>query len=172
MVVFAVLVALAVEQWREDQERQELADRATAAVVAEIQSNLEELRKSRAMNEGLLEMVIAADQADELPDDFNLTFDYSILSTAAWETARVTQATHYMPLERVQSVAKSYNLQELFERSQDEVMDFILNVGPMAREDPNRIPSLIRGPLTNAIGMEQILSLTLDSLLVQLEGAG
>ncbi len=169
MVVLAVLAALGVEEWREVKQQEELADRAMAVVVAEIQSNIDELEENRAANAELLEKVVAADRAGELPDDFNLTFEYSLISTSAWETAQVTQATHFMPIDRVQSLAKLYGLQELFEAAQSEVLDFIFNVGPIAREDPNRIPGMLRGPLSQAVGMETVLVEAYDSLLVRID---
>ena len=44
MVVFAVLVALGVEEWRQERQLRAFADRARAAVDLEIEQNLEQLR--------------------------------------------------------------------------------------------------------------------------------
>ena len=46
MVVFAVLVALGVEEWREERQLRAFADRARAAVDLEIQQNLDEFRSA------------------------------------------------------------------------------------------------------------------------------
>ena len=51
MVVFAVLIALALEEWRQERRLLDFADRARASVVAETAANLQELDDTR---EGLL----------------------------------------------------------------------------------------------------------------------
>lgn len=172
MVVLAVLAALAVDEWREARQQEELANRAIAVIAAEIEANREELADAAESNAALLEEVVAADRAGELPDDFDLTFEYSLISTSAWETAQVTQATHFMPLDRVQQLAKLYGLQALYQQSQDRVLAFIVDVGPVARDDPHQIPGLIRGPLTNAVGMDRVLREAYDSALVSLDPGG
>ncbi|MBT8404138.1 MAG: hypothetical protein KJP18_09785 [Gemmatimonadetes bacterium] len=172
MVVLAVVIALAVDEWRENQQQEELADRALQVVIAEIEANRTELENSLPANEALLERVAEAAQAGGLDADFDLTFEYSLLSSSGWETAQVTQATHFMPLEHVQRLATLYGLQELVERSQDRMLDFILDVGTLARDDPDQIPTLVRGSLTNAVGMSGILMDTYDRVLDEIEGEG
>ena len=44
MVVFAVLVALALEEWRQERRLQGFADRARSSVVAELEANLHPIR--------------------------------------------------------------------------------------------------------------------------------
>ena len=46
MVVFAVTVALAVEEWREERQLQEFADRARAGVIAEVRANIDEFERT------------------------------------------------------------------------------------------------------------------------------
>ena len=145
------------------------ADRAFAVVLAEIQANAAELERNRAGNQALLAGVIAADRAGEFPDDFNLTFEYSLISTSGWETARMTQATHFVPIERVQELSQLYGLQALYQVSQDRVLSFIIDVGATARDDPNKIPSMVRGPLSQAVMMDQLLGQAYDSMLVRIE---
>ena len=48
MVVFAVLVALGVEEWREERQLRAFADRARAAVDQEIELNLDEFRSTES----------------------------------------------------------------------------------------------------------------------------
>jgi hypothetical protein len=167
-VVFAVLVALAVDEWREDRQNRELAERALVAVVAEIEGNRDELMSSLEANRALADVVTEAAGDSVLPDDFNVNYEYSLLSTAAWETAQVSRATQFLPLERVQRLARLYNLQELFEVSQGGVMEFILGVGEVAETTPERIPGLLRPRLSNAVGMQDLLVTVYDSTLVAL----
>lgn len=169
MVVFAVVVALGVDEWRESRQNQELAARALDGIAAEIRSNREELAASDEVNQALLVMVLEAATDSVLPEEFGVNFEYSLLSSSAWESAQVTRATQFIPLERVQTLAKLYGLQSLFQDSQDTVMDFILNAGEIADGEPERIPRLLLGPLRNAVGMGGLLIQTYDSSLVRLE---
>lgn len=168
-VVLAVLAALAVDEWRETRSQHEMAERATAAVVAELRSNREEIGGNLDANLATLAAVRAARGASELPDEFDLNYEYSLVSDAAWETARMTQATQFMDLEDVRQLAALYELQALFERSRDQVMDFIMNVGAIIDESPEKIPSRAFPTLNSAVGMQQILLTTYDSTIARLE---
>jgi len=168
-VVFAVLVALGVDEWREDRQNRDLAERALVAVAAEIEGNREELVGSLEANRALAESVVAASRDTVLPEDFSVNYEYSLLSTAAWETAQVTRATQFIPLERVQRLARLYNLQQLFESSQDAVMEFILGIGEVAENSPERIPRLLRPRLSNAVGMQDLLVTAYDTTLAAME---
>lgn len=167
-VVFAVLVALGVDEWRENRQNQERADRALVAITGEVRSNRAELEENLANNVALLGTINEAARADSLPPGLNISYEYSLLATSAWETAQVAQATQFIPLERVQSLARLYGLQRLFEESQGEVMDFILGIAEVAEETPERIPRLMRGRLNNAVGMQQLLITAYDSTLAAL----
>jgi hypothetical protein len=56
-VVFAVLLALAVDEWRETRSRNALAARARASILEEIRGNATELRNTRDNNRALLRHV-------------------------------------------------------------------------------------------------------------------
>jgi len=46
MVVFAVLVALGVEEWSDERQMREFADRARAGVIVEMRANLDEFQET------------------------------------------------------------------------------------------------------------------------------
>ena len=85
MIVFAVLVALGFEEWRDERQMQEFADRARAAVLAEIRANLDEFRNTgpglSERVDGLGEVVREGDPS-LLVDGISLTLPD--ISTAAW----------------------------------------------------------------------------------------
>src|SRR5262245_21856053 len=56
-VVFAVLLALAVDEWRETQSQKALAARARASILEEIRGNESELRNTRDKNRALLQRI-------------------------------------------------------------------------------------------------------------------
>jgi len=116
-VVFAVLVALAVDEWRQDRENVQLAERALAGIAAEIRSNLGELDDARDPNHAMLAQLDSALTSDT-ERDFGVQFEYALLSAAAWQTSQVTQAIHFVEYGLVQRIARVYDLQTLFVEGQ------------------------------------------------------
>ena len=96
MVVFAVLVALGVEEWREERQLRAFADRARAAVDQEIELNLEEFRNTESrLTEGsetvamLLQALLEARESGESGSvEGSFSFTEPEISRAAWRVAR------------------------------------------------------------------------------------
>jgi hypothetical protein len=121
-VVFAVLVALAVDEWRQDRENVQLAQRALGGIASEIRSNLGELDDARDANRAML-VVLDSALTSETPQGFGVHFEYALLSSAAWQTSQVTQAIHFVDYGLVQRIARVYDLQTLFVESQRGLVD-------------------------------------------------
>lgn len=129
MVVFAVLVALAVDEWRQEGELEARVERARSAVLAELTSNRDELRVGMAsvdaMYEGVIEMLDRLDAGEALTQG-SLGAELPDFSDAAWETARVTGVVAYMDYALVLQTARVYE-------TQDQTVDLqnlvILSVG-------------------------------------------
>ncbi|MEJ2203493.1 MAG: hypothetical protein P8170_05245 [Gemmatimonadota bacterium] len=121
-VVFAVLVALAVDEWRQDRENGQLAQRALAGIATEIRGNLGELDDARDANRAML-VVLDSALTSETPQGFGVHFEYALLSSAAWQTSQVTQAIHFVDYGLVQRIARVYDLQTLFVESQRGLVD-------------------------------------------------
>jgi hypothetical protein len=115
-VVFAVLVALAVDEWNEGRELRAQADLARAAVMSELESNQAELAAGR---ESMAEMLIAVGKVVESlrkggggPTE-GVSGIFPDFSDAAWETARVTGTVARMDYDWVLATARVYEAQEL-----------------------------------------------------------
>ena len=139
MIFLAVVLALAAEEWRENRDRRELADRALLSIREEIRSNLEELERSAPRNQerlaaatGALEQLEAG--VDMLEADVGL--EVSLLSTAAWQSARMSQAIQYMDLETVRELSELYEIQGLFDRVQTGMVDSMGEIMQIAQDDP------------------------------------
>lgn len=129
-VVFAVLVALGVDEWRQDRENLRLAHRALTGIAAEIQGNLGELDGAREANQAMLEQLEAA-VSSESPQSFGVQFEYALLSSAAWQTSQVTQAIHFVDYGLVQRIARVYDLQTLFVEGQRGLVEQMsVGLGP------------------------------------------
>ncbi len=90
MVVFAVLAAFGVEEWREQRRLREFAAVARSAVETEIAENLEQFRAAAPalteLKELLDRVLLAADEGRSVP--FELGMRLPAVSIAAWRAAQ------------------------------------------------------------------------------------
>ena len=164
-VVFAILLALAADEWREDRQNAEIAERAMNGIETEMLANRVELLNSRGPNLELLGRLQAEVEDDDAATNLNVQFEYSLLSSAAWQTAQVTQAVHYADYNLVQQIAKLYDLQELFTESQRGMVQQMTGLGG----DADRFAEGALGHLSIVMGVEAGYMAVLDTMIVQME---
>lgn len=177
-VVFAVLVALAVDEAWEEREDAQLGEQATEMIAREIRENRSELVE-KASAERLQEMVASLDSAVAKlrrgvePEDLDVNYDLALLSTAAWQTAQVSQATQHMPLDRVARLARLYEFQRLYRTRQDRLFDRIVSLGHRMEREEERVAALAetRADLAAAAGLRAPLATLYACTLVELEGS-
>lgn len=132
-IVFAVLLALWLEGWREDIEQKERADDFLARIQSEVQQNYTELSQAIVENEEQIEGLKAAlDDGDLSLERIGPFLQISGGSTvsSAWQSAQMTRATSAMPVETVAQLAVIYdtqtyyanNLQSLFDHFADLIV--------------------------------------------------
>lgn len=177
-VVFAVLVALAVDEAWEEREDAQMAEQATAMIAGEIRENRAEFVE-KGSAERLQEMVASLDTAlarlrrGAEPEDLDVNYDLALLSTAAWQTAQVSQATQHMPLERVARLSRVYEFQRLYRARQDRLFDRIVSLDHRMENRDDRIAALAetRADLAVAAGLRAPLTTLYACTLVELEGS-
>ena len=137
MVVFAVLVALGVEEWREERQLRAFADRARAAVDLEIQQNLDEFRSAGpGLSEGretvatVLQALLEA-RASGGPGSVEHYFSFGEpeISMAAWRVAQASQAAPYFEYRWVIERARHYEMVERYVNLWDQFLDGLASVG-------------------------------------------
>lgn len=135
-IVFAVLVALAVDEWNEGREFREQAEIARTAVISELEGNREELEQSaptvQAMLDGVTDVVLRL-QAGEEVTSADLSGELPDFSDAAWETARTTGVLARMDYEWVLRTARVYETQAL---TLDLQRDLLVTFGSLAVRAP------------------------------------
>ena len=139
MIFFAVMLALAAEEWREDKDRLELADRAVRSVVEEIRSNLEELETTGVRNAERLEaagVVLAELEAGRDQGDADVGLEVALLSSAAWQSAQMSQAVQYLDFDVMRDLSEVYEIQDLFDRVQAGAVDNMTEMMRTAEQDP------------------------------------
>ncbi|MEQ9425002.1 MAG: hypothetical protein RJQ09_11320 [Cyclobacteriaceae bacterium] len=116
-VVFAVLLALGLNAWRENHKNEQLAEQAYENILTELRQNAVEL------DSGILDFEIRLTVLKTIEDSLErghevqkFYFGYSqpVLNKTAWSTANLTQAIVYMDPEVVMDISQLYIVQDVF----------------------------------------------------------
>ena len=137
MVVFAVLVALGVEEWREERQLRAFADRARAAVDQEIELNLAEFRSTESnLVEGsetvatvLRALLEVRESGASGSVEHSFAFSHPEISMAAWRVAQASQAAPYFDYDWVIDRARHYELLERYAGLRDRFLEGLASVG-------------------------------------------
>ena len=126
-VLLAVLLAFAVDEWRDARAKRELAERARQGILSELRANRDELRGTFEANaQQLASLQQTLDRFSTNPDttgaSVSLGFHAAQLSDAAWETARSTQAAQLLPFAWVVAIARVYETQALYKTTQLDML--------------------------------------------------
>ena len=119
-IVFAVVLALGVDQWREDRTLRRQAERARLAIIKELRTNRDELAGCIARNENWYADIAAVLRKPGVPTDMRPSMSWAVLSSAALQTAQGTQASQFFDYDWLIQVAQVYEAQALFANAQAE----------------------------------------------------
>jgi hypothetical protein len=160
-VVFALLLAYGVDEWRENRANAALAARARAGIEAEIRANQSEVRHNHEAHVKVLAgMPALVKQAEALHEgtvtkgEISVNIGVAQLSTAAWQAAQTTQAMQFLDFDWVRQIAKLYELQRMYAMAQDQVVAQMSEL-----DDPNLAPPLrrVQGKLHLLVDVENSL---------------
>lgn len=169
-VVVAILLAFAVDEWREARSRQALAERARDFIVAEIRANRDELRGTFDANRKTLEIMGQQMEALAKSADGSVStgMNLSQLSAAAFDAAKATQAAQTLDFDWLVQVGRTYELQKQFQAAQDSaLMDVTvaggeISAGGNPRAVLQRLDSRLRAVQAIANGLLESYSRLLD----------
>ncbi len=135
-VALAVVLALWASEWRDNRELDRDAAQRKQAVAAEIRGNLAELESARPMLQKNLDIArgyLTPEGAKTRSLEFSLQL--SLLSAAAWNTAQSAESARRLESEWSIPTARTYELQALYQRQQETVMDTLAGVGAAGEEE-------------------------------------
>lgn len=117
LVVGSILLALALDEWNQDRDFQDLASLSLANFEREIQQNRLRLEDVTLFHAGLRDVLANMDASGEAIPATTVRnmmegFQPAILVSTAWETAVATGALGYMDYDVVAGLSLTYNMQE------------------------------------------------------------
>lgn len=147
-VVFAVLVALGFDEWRQHRELDQRAEAARTAVLAELRSNRDDLNGSeagmRAMSDTLRAAIAAMSARAPSGVGLHLNLDLPDFSEAAWRITQGSEAATRLELGWLIRVSRAYELQETYDVMRQEVVHTMATINA---EDPGTVLPHLLGEL-------------------------
>lgn len=117
-ISFAVLIALFVNQWREDYNNDKLGEKAVYNIQEELKENKGIMVQLVPYHKSVLsdiDSLIIISEKDKINTDKINSIELTLISSSAWEMAKMTKAIFYMDFDDVNNLAKVYNLQTYYE---------------------------------------------------------
>ncbi len=172
LIIFAVLVALGVDQYRENRQERQLAATALDRIETEIRSNRTGLLGVREDNVALLadlDAAVARYAAGEALGISGVRYEVSLLGLVAWETAQTTGAVQFIEFDTVSRISEVYRTQQLYLDRQDQIVTNIASIGGRG-DELRQVLGSIRGGLSITLKMECALLTEYGDLLEELPG--
>jgi len=117
-VSFAVLIALLVNQWREDYNNNKLAEKAIYNIKQEIKENKDVMDILIPSHKSILSnidsIIVRKEKYNSIVDS-NISINVTLISSSAWEMAEITNAIFYLDFDDANKMAKVYKLQSYYE---------------------------------------------------------
>ncbi len=139
-IVFAVLLALAVNQWRENRASRVLAHDALHKIAQEMHKNSALIESILPIHQTFLDTVqVVIDKIDrgELPPDADLEdlqFIPIFLRDTAWQAAIATQALVHVDYEIVNVISEAYTYQDAYQKLMDDFLQATFSIDYHAKE--------------------------------------
>ena len=134
-MLVAVVLAFAIEEWREERELDGIAAQAREAILQEVARNREELLSSKPATLATLDALEAraAPGAAAASPDPAVNLQLSLLSTAAWRTAQSMEASRRMDYAWLLQISQTYELQAIYLDAQAATVEALVEY--RTRED-------------------------------------
>ncbi len=121
LIVLSILVALYLDEWRDDRQDAENIEHALANFVSEIQQNRARVEDAAPFNLGLRHVLNRRQEVraiESVATFVNIFESYNpvVLQSTAWETAIATGALAKMDYNLVSALSLTYSLQNRYQQ--------------------------------------------------------
>ena len=117
IIVVSIILALAVDEWRDDRQNQELAAQSLMIFEQEIRQNLGRVDDAAPYHAGLRDVVAAMTERDGAEAELRSAtegLEPVVLLNTAWETALATGVLTHMEFTIVSALSLTYSRQQRF----------------------------------------------------------
>jgi hypothetical protein len=128
-VLLGVLLALALDEWRQGRREQKVVALALQNIRNEIKENRAEVQRAIDWHRDLLSRL-------EKTPDMNISFKPAILRNNAWQAAQSSQAAANMQFSSVAAFSRMEDMQDLYQ-------GFVTNVTPLFYSNGPGPPTMI-----------------------------
>ena len=121
LIVASILVALYLDEWRDDRQDAENIEHALVSFVSEIQQNRARVEDAAPFNQGLRHVLSRRQEVraiESVATFVNIIESYNpvVLQSTAWETAIATGALAKMDYNLVSALSLTYSLQNRYQQ--------------------------------------------------------
>jgi tetrahydromethanopterin S-methyltransferase subunit F len=136
-VVFAVLLALGLNHWREEKANEALAEKALQNIIIEIKSNIENIDSDVEEYEVIYDTLVARKKrlTNGTKTNMSLSYNHPILSSSAWKIANTTGAVKDMDIEVMMDLSDLYTFQEIFQKNGFEYFSSFTSLDAQKKEN-------------------------------------
>lgn len=175
VVMMSILVALVVDEWRENSAAEATVQWSLQSIRQELEQNREGLENAARYHAGLadtLQSLVAAGASeireDVRPHGWLVTPQ---LTSAAWRGANATRATSDMPAKVVLALAGVYQSQDQYLARREAIMP-VLYATAMERDTHSLLPFFrpLAGIINDVAAWEALLLSHYDRALEELDG--
>ena len=121
LIILSILVALGLDEWRDDRQNAENIDQALVNFIGEIQQNKARVEDAAPFNQGLRHVLNRRQQVkaiESVATFINIIESYNpvVLRSTAWETAIATGALAKLDYDLVSALSLTYSLQNRYQQ--------------------------------------------------------
>lgn len=140
-IVVAVVLAMALTEWRQDVLNEKLAKKSLENIITEIKDNREDLLGDSAKivrDLAFMDRWIKSFENGKIDEDFSLNFDYSFLKRGALDVAINNQSMTYINFEINLDLAEIYNTQDFYSQKALDVFDAMASLSSSTDKPESR----------------------------------
>ena len=176
LITISILVALALDEWRENRQDEQAIQQALSNFVSEIQRNKARIEDTAPFNRGLLEVLRNHYENRDIGsvDDYvNMVESYAPaeLRTTAWETALATGSLAEMEYDLVSVLSFTYGKQSDYQIATRSGMADLTSLQNLANDRLELATYNAVRYLTGISGLESELNVIYDEALSVVEKA-
>lgn len=173
-IVLGVLLALSVDQWREERNNRQLAEAALISIRREVHNNRRILEVRYPYNATVRDSMSTF--ASSLPEQFDLDqaisrlglaegTKFTELSGAAYKTALSSGALVHIDYDILSLLNRIYEAQETLKNNDDRIQSLLLSPQNLQPDNLSYTFSLAPGLMTDVVLTEQTLLASYDQFL-------